>query len=43
MLRRFWQILPVYLYKRLARHHCEVVIVQGVRFVQAAPDVLIRL
>jgi hypothetical protein len=43
MLNRIWQLLPVFLYKRLARWHCEAVVIGGVRYVTAAPDVLIRI
>jgi len=41
MLRGFWQILPVFLYKRLARHTCERVVIGGNTYVTAARDVLI--
>jgi hypothetical protein len=43
MLRGFWEFLPFFLYKKLARRVCMMTSVQGQYYVQPARDTLIRL
>lgn len=43
MLAKWLQILPVFVYKRIAKKYCEKVSVGGVTVVTASKDVLIKL
>ena len=43
MMHPWLQILPVFIYKRLALRLCCLTTVQKTQFAQAAPDILIKV